>query len=95
MKIYLDKLRAKPEASRRRLAFAFSLMFTLAITGAWLTSLRYSLRQPVLAAKEEDSALLVAVAEVVPEVGVWQRVKSGWQIMAQTARDLTANVIRR
>lgn len=90
MKVYLDKLKAKPEASRRRYAFAFSLLLTLAIGGGWLVNLRYSLsHSPVAQETTQEEDTLVALAKVPePEVGTWQRIKLGWQ-------SLTANVIRK
>ncbi len=66
MKEYLDQLRAKPESSRRRIAFFTSLAFTLLIGGVWLTNLRFS-EKALVAKNNQDSR------------GAIERIRAGWE----------------
>lgn len=67
---YLDKLRAKPEAERRRIVIWGTVLITFLIFALWLLNLRY---------------LWQNTEEPVPAVGstTWQeailRIKTGWQ----------------
>jgi hypothetical protein len=76
---FLERVRARPEAERRSLAFWSSLVITLVVAAIWVASLSFNLRRPVaLEAPAEPSA-----ATSTTELGWWakntERIKTGWK----------------
>ena len=67
---YLDKLRAKPEAERRRMVIWGTILVTFLIFALWLLNLRYLWQNGQESVPVETS-------------GAWQdavlRIKTGWQ----------------
>ncbi len=82
---YLDKLRARPEASRRRYAFVAALLLTLAIGAAELINLRHS---PVVAGPSLAKVVMPEGQVAKPETGTWERIVLGWQQITARAAQL-------
>jgi len=78
---YLDKLRAKPEAERRRMVIWGSILITFLIFALWLLNLRYLW---------QNNPEPKPISPAVETGGVWQdavlRIKTGWQTITNTTK---------